>query len=377
MDLTTLAAAVLLAFGLLGTDAVVHSGSVQVSVAPLPKGAKLSIDETTLETEFDEQLNEITSVPSVVSPPEIRALRDEGLGMAISEALNVQNVAFAVQRQMGYHPDKLRFALFVENGKLRGLVNGHSHIVGNFQNVIEPNQGEPIFSFVQRCALWSGSQLAPYSTTLYLLQKHSADGDFQDVVALSNHSIELLPKTPTNPDRALFENVLGLVALFKNDPKKAHEEFHKAMASDPRNPVPFLNAAFTDVQLDKNKEAADRMQTLIRVAPPENKVLLSTAYTTWGAAEMGLKDLKGADRVLAMAHKLNPQSSTTLALWSEEKKEAGEAKESAHLNHLAKQAASAFENYAEVATLYFHLAWRDNQPIARSKFANPGVVTFH
>ncbi|HEV2301155.1 MAG TPA: hypothetical protein VGR91_06240 [Stellaceae bacterium] len=377
MDLTTLAAAVLLAFGLLGADAVMHTGSVQLNVAPLPKDAKLSIDKTTLETEFEEQLSEITSVPSVVNPPEIRSTRDEGLGMAIAEALNVQNVAFAVQQQMGYRPDKLRFALFTQNGKLSGLVNGHSHVVGNFQNIIQPTEGEPIFNFVKRCALWSGSQLAPYSTTLYLLQQHSADGNFQDVSALAEHSIQLLPNTPTSADRALFENVLGLLALFKNDAKKAHEEFHKAMTSDPRNPVPFLNAAFTDVQLDKYKEAADRMRTLIRSAPPANRVLLSTAYTTWGAAAMGLKDLKGADRLLAIAHKVNPSSSTTLALWSEERREAGDEKEAAHLNHLAKEAASSFENYAEVATLYFHLAWRDNMPVTRSKFANPGVVTFH
>ncbi|HEV2301154.1 MAG TPA: hypothetical protein VGR91_06235 [Stellaceae bacterium] len=377
MDLTTLAAALLLAVGLLGADAVVHSGSVQVSVAPLPKGANLSIDEPSLENEFDEQLNEITTTPSVVNPPEIRSTTDEGLGMAIAEALNVQNVAFALQRQMGFRPDKLRFALFVQDGKMAGLVNGHSHLVGDFQNVVTPEKGEAIIAFVQRCALWSASQLAPYSTSLYLLEQHAADGDFQNVVALAQHSIGLLPNTPTSPDRALFENILGLVALFKNDTKTARHEFDDAMASDPKDPVPFLNAAFTDMQFNDYKEAAARMQKLIRVAPPENKVLLSTAYTTWAAAQMGLKDMKSADRLLAVAYTINPHSSTALALWGEEKKEVGDEKMGAHLNHLAKEEASTFENYAEVATLYFHLAWRDNVPVTRSKFSNPGIVTFH
>ena len=377
MDLTTLAAALLLAVGLLGADAVVHSGSVQVSVAPLPKGAELSIDAASLENEFDEQLNEITTTPSVVVPPEIRSTADEGLGMAIAQALNVQNVAFALQRQMGYRPDKLRFALFVQDGKLAGLVNGHSHLVGDFQDVIMPEKGEAIIPFVQRCALWASSQLAPYSTSLYLLEKHAADGDFQNVVALANHSIAELPKTPTSPDRALFENMLGLVALFKNDAKTARQEFDAAMASDPSDPVPFLNAAFTDLQFDEYQKAADRMQKLIRLAPPGNKVLLSTAYTAWAAAEMGLKDMKAADRLLAMAHRINPHSSTTLALWGEEKKEMGDEKMGAHLNHLAKEEASSFENYAEVATLYFHLSWNNNEPVKRSKFSNPGIVTFH
>ena len=43
----------------------------------------------------------------------------------------------------------------------------------------------------------------------------------------------------------------------------------------------------------------------------------------------------------------------------------------------AKEQTTSFENYAEVAALYFELSWGDNQPISRSEFANPGVVTFH
>jgi tetratricopeptide (TPR) repeat protein len=377
MDLTTLTAAILVAIGLLGADAVVHSGSVQVSVAPLPKGTDLSIDEASLEQEFDETLNDITTTPSIVNPPEIRSSADEGLGMAIAEALNVQNVAFALQRQMGYRPDKLRFALFVQNGKLEGLVNGHSHLVGDFQNVITPEKGEAIMPFVQRCALWSASQLAPYSTALYLLEQHAADGDFQNVVALANHSISELPNTPTSPDRALFENILGLVALFKDDTKTARQEFAAAMAADPTDPIPFLNAAFTDLQFDEYQKAVDKMQKLIRLAPPRNKVLLATAYTTWAGALMGLHDMKGAGRLLALAHKINPESSTTLGLWGEEKKAVGDEKEGEHLNHLAKVENASFENYAEVATLYFHLSWRNNEPVKRSKFSNPGIVTFH
>ena len=40
------------------------------------------------------------------------------------------------------------------------------------------------------------SQLAPYSTALYLMEKHSADKDFTDVVALVENAKALLPATP-------------------------------------------------------------------------------------------------------------------------------------------------------------------------------------
>ena len=177
--------------------------------------------------------------------------------MALFEAIHAQNVAFALQRELGYHPDRIRFALFVENGVMHGLVTGRSHLIGNFSQIITPNKGEDLMGFVRRCALWGGSQLAPYSTALYLLQKHAADKDFADLVTFVEHAKSLLPATPISFDRALLDNVLGLVALFRNDPKAARKAFNDAMTADPTNAVPFLNAAFTDLHV----MAVDRAHT--------------------------------------------------------------------------------------------------------------------
>jgi len=79
--------------------------------------------------------------------------------------------------------------------------------------------------------------------------------------------------------------------------------------------VPFLNAAFTDLEFNEYQKATDRMAELIRLAPPSNKVLLATAYMTWGAARMGGHDLKGADRMLESATRVNPDSATAFGLW--------------------------------------------------------------
>jgi tetratricopeptide (TPR) repeat protein len=361
MDPTTLLAAVLIAVGLLGTDAVIYSGSVQVEVAAPPDIKGVAIDRSTLEVEFDARLNEVAQTASVVRPPEMRSSAEQGLGMALAEAANVQNVAFALQSSFGYDPDRMRFSLYTDNGQLKALVSGGSHHIASFSNVMTPEKDEPLLAFVQRCALWGVSELAPYQTTLYLLQQHAADGNFADVT----------------DDRALFENILGLVALFKNDKQTARDEFDKAMRSDPTDPVPFLNAGFTDLQFDENQRAVDRMTQLIRLAPPQNKVLLATAYFTLGASYMGLKDLKHADRALAEAVQINPESSSALHLWSEEKGLEGDKAASERLGREALAQTATFENYAEVAALYFHLSWGDNEPVTRSQFANPGVVSFH
>jgi tetratricopeptide (TPR) repeat protein len=377
MDPTTLLTAVLIAVGLLGADAVVYSGSVIVDVAPPPKIESISVDKATLAAQFEDKLNDIVRTSSVVRPVEIRPSSEQGLGMALAEAAGVQSVATALEGSIGYNPDRLRFALYTDGDQLRGLVSGSSHLSTTFQNVMTPSKGEPLLTFVQRCALWGASQLAPYSTTLYLLEQHASDQDFTDVVALSEHSKALLPATPRSFDRALFDNVLGLVALFKNDKQGARDAFDRAMRSDPTNPVPFLNAAFTDLEFDENQRAADRMSQLIRLAPPENKELLATAYFTWGAALMGLKDIKGANQMLAAAVKTNPHSATALHLWSEAKELEGDKAASERLAQKAMEQTATFENYAEVAALYFHLSWDNNAPVTRSQFANPGVVTFH
>jgi tetratricopeptide (TPR) repeat protein len=149
------------------------------------------------------------------------------------------------------------------------------------------------------------------------------------------------------------------------------------MRSDPANPVPFLNAAFTDLQLDNNQRALDRMEQLIRLAPPANQTLLATAYMTAGAALMGLADYQRANRMLARAADIDPSSATVLGLWSEEKALEGDKVEAARLMQRALAQTATFENYAEVAALYFHLAWGDNQPITRSQFVNPSIVMFH
>jgi hypothetical protein len=115
----------------------------------------------------------------------------------------------------------------------------------------------------------------------------------------------------------------------------------------------------------------------VEQAPPENKVLLATAYATWGTALLGLHDAEGADRLLARSVEINPDGSAAIDLWAEAKEVKGDQAAAAELRHRALATSDSFENYAEVAALYFHLSWRNNEAVTRSKFTNPEVVTFH
>jgi predicted Zn-dependent protease len=377
MDLTTLAAALLIALGLIGADTIVHAGSIVVEVTAAPSMPGEVIDQATLEAEFDDQLNEVARVESVVSPPEIRTSRDQGIGMALAQAAKAEDVAYALQTAVGYAPDRLRLALFLQHGELRGRVSGVTRHIGTFNQVLAPHKDETVLAFVRRCALWGVSQVAPYSTALYLMQKHASDKDFTDVVAFIEHAKAELPPTPVSFDRSTLDNLLGIVLLFKNEAAAAQEAFDTALKEYPDNPVADINAAFADLQLNKYQQGADRMRRMTRDRPPKNKVLLASAYMTWAAAEMGLHNLAEADRLLVTSISVNPESSSAFGLWAELKDLQGDHAAAERYNRLAMINTTIFENYGEVATLYFHLSWRDDEPVNLNKFSNPSIVSFH
>jgi len=84
-----------------------------------------------------------------------------------------------------------------------------------------------------------------------------------------------------------------------------------------------------------------------------------------------------ADQLFAKAVQVNPHSSTALMLWSEAKALEGNRALAKHLKHLSKEQSAVFENYGEIAALYFKMSWENGQPVTMNKFVNPSVVTFH
>jgi tetratricopeptide (TPR) repeat protein len=376
MDLTSLAAVLMVAFGLLSADAVLHYDNIVVEVVAPPRSEKISIDEATLDLTFENQLNAVASTESLVDPPEIHAKRRQGVGMALAELARAQGVAYALQAELGYVSDKLRLAIYLQSGTLHGFLSGNGRRYGTFEETLEPRDNENLTDFVRRAAIVGASHIAPYTTTLYLLQQHAQDKQFDDLLALAAKAQAKLPPTPFNLQRSLYENVRGIVALFRNETKAAKAAFAAAVAADPKNPAAVLNLGFAEVEVDEYKAAAERMERFITAPPTTNNILLGTAYMTWAAAEMGLRDIRRADELMAKAMNVYPTSSTGFDLWAEAKELQGDHAAAVALRHKALEAtADAFENYAEVAALYFHLSWHDNVPVMRNKFDRSAAVT--
>jgi tetratricopeptide (TPR) repeat protein len=290
----------------------------------------------------------------------------------------MQSVAYALQAQLGYRPDQIKLSLFGEAGAAKILVTGTGHQrMASFQQQVTLEPGETIVDLVRRATVIGMAHIDPYITALNEMQTHADDKNFAHAEAIVRFALAALPPTPESFERSLLENLNGLMALFRNDAKAAHEWLERAEASCPDNTladaVTSVNTAFADLQLDHDAEAVRHMEWLLREKPPADKVLLSTAYMTMAAGQLGVHDVDGADLSIAKAIEAYPEASSAYDLWADIKREKGDEAQAARLHRKALENSVSFENYGEIAALYFRMAWRENQPVMRSPFSNPDL----
>jgi hypothetical protein len=106
------------------------------------------------------------------------------------------------------------------------LVSGTGHKrMASFQQLLTQEQGETVIALVQRAAVIGMAHIDPYITALSEVQSHADDRDFADAETVIRFALASLPPTPVNFERSLFENLNGIIALFRGDAKLADEWF--------------------------------------------------------------------------------------------------------------------------------------------------------
>lgn len=375
MDLTTFVLSIGLIIGMFGLDTMLHPKDVVLEsqvVLPVGSTARVFFSEGMLADILKAEVERIGATPSVITRPVIEVGQGEGIATSIAEALSIPSVAYAVQSHLGTRPDYVRLRLFTEDSTVKVLVTGFGNRRFNsFQQEVIQRKDETVTALAQRASLVALARIDPYITALNLLQRHVDDGDFHDCEAIIAHASTLLPRTVLNAERARFENLRGIIALFRNDVPLATRLFESATASDPDNVVAVLNVSFVHMAANRDQDALSHIQQFLDRAAPSDPILLGTAYMTLAAARMGLADLDGADAAIRRSIEAYPNSSTAYALWAELRRLQGDARDAAAMQDRAVAMSQYFENYAEIAALYFRMAWRGGEPVMRSPFTNP------
>lgn len=376
MDLTTLTGALVVAFGLLSTNAILNSGTIMVDMTVPGSVASDGIEPPVAEMIFERELQNAVSIPSVVPPPNIRGSRDKTLAAALADALKVEDLTFAMQMAIGFQPARLKGSVIIEDKALVLLIDGHSGPTGAFTLRVPQKDGETIPSLLERGAREALWKMQPYLAALYTFNRELEAGRVDAHQARVEEIIAGMPDTPTSRDRALLLNLLGVSALFENDTDSAARHFKAAAQSDPANIVPILNDAFIDLYYDRYVEAEEKMKKALLPKPmSDNPALLSTAYSTWAVARFGLRDLAGAEKLLAHAVAVNPQTATGYQLWADIREDVGDLASAAKLNERARTNSAYFENYAELAMLYFEPSWQDGQTLKPNSFGKSRAIT--
>ena len=383
MELTTLAYVLMLALGMLGFDTAMHAGSIVVDVTSTGEIGEAKMDPGLVASVVDGEIRRIISTKSVVADPEIIMSHDKGVAMALAEIAKVRPVAEALQSQFGYQPIILKIDAFTEAGTPKIMVSGSNHgHTGDFEDLIVARPQETVTHLIRRAVTAGLSRIDPYTTALYLMRQHAGsgdapgDGDFSEPESLAEHVKSLLPPTPRNASRSMFDNLEGVIWLFRDNATEARNAFAAAVESDPDNLVAALNMGFIEVQLDQYDAAAKRMAALIDAHPNGDPIVLSVAYATWAVACIGLKDDTKSDELFDMATKIDPKRAPAFELWSKSKRRRGDIEAAETLHRYALEVSGDYTNYAEVAVLYFYLAAEDGQAITRNDFRPPALVSF-
>ncbi len=374
LDLTSLIYAIIVGFGIFGLDAAWNAGTVKTDVQISDTLGSAGIKPEFATIVFDRELREVFSTASLVKAPAVRSSHDKTFVSIMAESIGLKNATAAFQDLFGLHPVKIVATLTTESTQPRLEVVGEAGERGSFYLSLEAETGETAVSLIRRGAIGAATRLDPYHTALYLLDPPVGEPDIAQAKRVLDEAIAAQAPTTINTIRGRFRNLRGIVALLEEDKTAAAKLFEQAIADDPDLIAARLNLAFTRVEQDRYADAGmitrHILQTRQKGLPT---ALVSAANTIGGVVARSQKDYAAAERLFAAAVDAQPEVTDANIYWGRMLTETGRAEEGQKRILRGEANQSAFENYAEVATLYFWLTEKDNEPLRRRPRGNGSV----
>lgn len=375
MDLTTLAAAIVFAFGLFTANAVVESDVVTVEFSVPAEHSNAGFTDQVAENLFLAELQDIVGTKSLVLGRSIRGQNDKTLVSALADSLKLQDMTYSLQRSLGYDVARVRANVVLDGDKTSLVVVGQLRRGKEFKFSLTRRPDETLVSLIRRGAHETAYQMEPYLALLHFVQAAQSCESLPKIAKLINAQIAALPASVLNSNRSQYENLRGIAALFCGNANLARQEFSAALQSDPNNAPALLNLAFVEIYEDRYVEAERITRRVLEPVPMSAPpAVIGTAYMTWAAALVGQRKFSDAEQNLAKSVFHHVYSSSAYELWAQIKESSGDDLAAEQLRSKAVENSFYFENYGELAVLYFEMAWRDGQDLQRNKFGNPTYV---
>ncbi len=369
MDVGSIIVAALLALGLIGTDAVLNSGTVKFDIQVTDDLAKRGFTTQLVDAIMDNDLKRLVEFKSIVRPPTIRSTQTKSIVGAVADALNMGNVTASFQNDLGLNPVSLTGSL-MPSGKsedeFRFILSGNSRYTGVF-NIDETSGGRPMPEFLRDMAEKAVARLEPYAAALdqfhvfnRRLVQHKSQTSREDVTVFIGRMLASEAGQRggdvSDLDHAAFHNLLGLVALMQHNAAPAEQAFKMAMMLDPSLGIPAINLGLLYVTQHRYDDAIALTDASLKLREVvRTPYLVSNAYTVKALALWGKGDLQGASNFFLGAARAYPATLWAYFYWAELLDSAGNARDARLIRDRAQNNLDLFETYPEVAFLHLRV----------------------
>jgi tetratricopeptide (TPR) repeat protein len=375
MDLTTIVATLVVAFGLFTANAVVESDVVTVEFSVPSKYATAGFSAEVAQSFFLAELQDILDTKSMTPGRVIRGTDDKTVVSALAESLKLQDMTYSVQRALGYDVARIHANIVHDGEETTLVVLGQLRRGKEFKFSITRRSAEPLVTLIRRGARETAYQMEPYLALLYFVQESQSCESLPKTTQLIRVQIAALPAATLSAPRSQYENLLGIAALFCSDSKTARQAFNAAIEANPANAAAILNLAFVEIYEDRYVEAERVARRVLEPAPmAAPPAVISAAYLTWAAGLVGQRKFAEAEEKLTRSIAAYTYTSSAYEFWAQIKESQNDALAAEKMRGKAIENSLYFENYGELAMLYFEMAWRDGQKLERNKYGNPAYL---
>lgn len=375
MDPISIVSAIAMIFGLLTADAVVNAETVAVQIDVPAAVARTGYTEDVVERIFVHEIETITQTRSLLQSPSMRSSRKPTIVGVIANSLRIDNFTAALQDLLGLDRTRIAGAIVTSapGDRERLLINSSSAYSGAFS--LEISEKGDTEQLLRHAAHDTMQRVHPYRSALFHFEQISASGgkDYSIVVQIAERELSRPLRAEMLEERSFLQNLLGIVALLNNDLNEAERRFRLSFDRSPGFNVGRINLAFVHVERDSYQEAIDLLTPLIagglgqRLSIPSKRsaLLQEAILNTLGTALWAQGDLDGAEAAYKRATREHPSSAGAYSYWARLLRERGDEQAAAEKEKIARVNALTFENYPEIANLYFWMSPRDNQPLVR------------
>lgn len=358
---------------LIAVDAVLNADDIRVSVTVSNRVSTDGFTQPVVEEFFLYDINQIARTKSLVQPPVIRTSGSKTIVAVVADALSLNNFTAAVQSTLGIEMAQVTATLSSEQGRTGFVLVGSSSSAGEFDFALQ-GEDASIRELLRKAALKTMQHIDPYQTFLYRIGNNPDAEERGRIIKGLEAAIENTDLPRDRQRRGLLRNLTGIVHLLDGDLEGAERDFLRTIRADPTLAVGYNNLAFVQVQRDR---FADAIATIRRALEPEPATsrpeLLATLHSVWGVAAWGLGDTVTAEEKLRAAIGFSPLSPGPHMYLAGMLERMGRHEEAARERALGHADLAYFQEYPEIANLYFWMSPDRNVPLTRRSEPLPPV----